>query len=404
MRKKIVGGLCILFMALLLSLPMCATAAEDTIKIAAMEPLSGTFKDIGERYLDGVVYAAKVINESGGLLGKKVEVIPVDTELKPDVATRKAQNLILKDGVKFFTGGTGSSVGAAMQQLAEKQNVIMVTYGMAAASMTGEKCNKNFFRACANTDQQSFALAQLIGKKGYKKVAIIAQDYSFGKEALSAFKKKLAQVNPSAVIVAELYHPAGTKDYAPYVSQLIAAKPDVIFTPNWGNDLSLLLKQGRPMGMKQKVFSYYINDEVTIEALGDDKLMIGNMGAEVYTLSIPTKKNQEFVAKFYKDKGYYPTWLRGKAYISTMFWAEAVKKAGTTDVEAVIKAWEGLTYDGPAGVWTMRACDHQAQMPLWYTEIVQKTKYFKHAFEVPAGKAEAKDVEVPCAETGCKMK
>ena len=398
--KKVLG---LLALSVLLVLAGSA-AAQDTIKIAAMEPLSGSFKDIGERYLDGVVYAAKVINESGGLLGKKVEVIPVDSELKPDVATRKAQNLILKDGVKFFCGGTGSSVGAAMEQLASKQNAIMISYGMAAASMTGEKCSRNFFRTCGNTDQHSFALADLIGKKGYKRVAIIAQDYSFGKEALSAFKKRLAQANPTAKIVAELYHPAGTKDFAPYASQLIAAKPDVIFTPNWGNDLTLLLKQGRPMGMKQKVFSYYINDEVTIEALANDGLMLGNMGAEVYTLSIPTKKNKDFVAKFYKDKGYYPTWLRGKSYLSTMFWAEAVKKAGTTDVNAVIKAWEGLSYDGPAGVWTMRACDHQAQIPFWYTEIVKKTPFFKHAFEAPAGMIAAKDVSVPCEQTGCKMK
>lgn len=399
MRKKL--GLLVLSVLVLLAVP---AAAQDTIKIGAVEPLSGSFKDIGERYLDGVVYAAKVINESGGLLGKKVEVIPIDSELKPDVATRKAQNLILKNGVKFFCGGTGSSVGAAMEQLATKQNAIMISYGMAAASMTGEKCSKNFFRTCGNTDQHSYALADLIGKKGYKKVAIIAQDYSFGKEALSAFKKRLAQANPSAKIVAELYHPAGTKDFAPYASQLIAAKPDVIFTPNWGNDLTLLLKQGRPMGMKQKVFSYYINDEVTIEALANDSLMIGNMGAEVYTLSIPTKKNKDFVAKFHKDKGYYPTWLRGKSYLSTMFWAEAVKKAGTTDVNAVIKAWEGLSYDGPAGVWTMRACDHQAQIPFWYTEIVKKTPFFKHAFEAPAGMIEAKNVSVPCEQTGCKMK
>ena len=403
MKKRLVYGLCFLSMVLILGLPVCATA-EDTIKLGVTEPLSGTFKDIGERYLDGVNYAVKVINDGGGILGKKVEVVPIDSELKPDVATRKAQNLILKDGIKFFCGGTGSSVGAAMEQLAEKQNVIMISYGMAAASMTGEKCTKNFFRTCGNTDQQSYALAGLVAKKGYKKVAIIAQDYSFGQEALAAFKKKLAQLSPSTKIVAELYHPAGTKDYGPYASQLIAAKPDVIFTPNWGNDLTLLLKQGRPMGMKQKVFSYYINDEVTIEALGNDELMIGNMGAEVYTLSIPTKKNQEFVAKFFKDKGYYPTWLRGKAYMSTMFWAEAVKKAGKTDVEAVAKAWEGLTYDGPAGVWTMRACDHQVQVPFWFTEIVKKTKYFNHAFEAPAGMVTAQSVEVPCAETGCKMK
>jgi len=403
MRRTFWGSLIILCMAVMLSLPVCALA-QDTIKIGATEPLSGTFKDIGERYLDGVLYAVKIINETGGLLGKKVEVIPIDSELKPDVATRKAQNFILKDGVKFFCGGTGSSVGAAMAQLAERQNVIMFTYGMDAASMTGEKCNKNFFRPGGSTDGRSFALAQLIAKKGYKKVGIIAQDYSFGKEAVAAFKKKMAAVSPDTKIVAELYHPAGTKDYAPYASQLIAAKPDVIFTPNWGNDLTLLLKQGRPMGMKQKLFSYYINDEVTVQALGDDSLIIGDMGAEIYTLSIPNKKNQEFVAKFKKDKGYYPTWLRGKAYIATMFWAEAVKKAGTTDVAAVIKAWEGLTYDGPAGVWTMRACDHQAQVPYWYVEIAKKNSYFKHAFEVPAGMTTAKSVEVPCEETGCKMK
>ncbi len=399
--KKMLG---LIALSVLLALAIPA-AAQDTIKIGATEPLSGTFKDIGERYLEGVQYAVKVINESGGLLGKKVEVIPIDSELKPDVATRKAQNLILKDGVKFFCGGTGSSVGAAMAQLAEKQNVIMFTYGMDASSMTGEKCNKNFFRPGGSTDGRSFALAQLIAKKGYKSVGIIAQDYSFGQEAVAAFKKKLAQIAPKTKIVAELYHPAGTKDYAPYASQLIAAKPEVIFTPNWGNDLTLLLKQGRPMGLKQKVFSYYINDEVMIKSLGDDKLIVGDMGAEVYVLSIPNKKNQEFVQKFYKDKGYYPTWLRGKSYMATMFWAEAVKKAGTTDVAAVIKAWEGLSYDGIAGTWTMRACDHQAQAPYWVVEIVKNNKFFKqHAFEGPATMIPAKDVEVPCEQTGCKMK
>lgn len=59
---------------------------------------------------------------------------------------------------------------------------------------------------------------------------------------------------------------------------------------------------------------------------------------------------------------------------------------------AVIKDWEGLTYDGPAGLWTMRACNHQAQMPFWFVEIAKKNKYFKHAFEVPTGKTEAKNV------------
>ncbi len=395
-------GLCVAFAAA--GSGPAGAASDDTIKLGSTEPLSGTFKDIGERYLEGVQYAAKVLNETGGLLGKKVEVVPIDSEMKPDVATRKATNLILKDGVKFFCGGSGSSVGAAMAQLAEKENVIMFTYGMAAASMTGEKCGSNFFRACGNTDQQSFALAQWVAKKGYKRVAIIAQDYSFGKEAVEAFKKKLSALNKSVTYVAEIYHPTATKDYAPYISQLITAKPDVVFTPNWGNDLTLLLKQGRPMGLKARFAVYYVNDDVMIKALGNDNYIIGDVGVEVYMLSIPTKKNQEFFEKFYKEKGYYPSWLRGKAYIATMFWAEAVKKAGTTDVPAVIKAWEGLSYDGPAGVWTMRACDHQAQLPFWQAEIVHNNKFYKHAYVGPASMITAKEVEVPCAETGCKMK
>jgi hypothetical protein len=176
----------------------------------------------------------------------------------------------------------GRLSGGEQQMLATARGLIlkiMFTYGMDASSMTGDKCNENFFRPGGSTDGRSFAIAQMLVLKGFQKFGIIAQDYSFGKEAVKAFKKKLMQLNPSAKIVAEIYHPLGTKAYASYARQLIAAAPDVIFTPNWGNDLTFLLKQGRPMGMKAKVASYYINDEVMIESLGDDNLTLGDMGA-----------------------------------------------------------------------------------------------------------------------------
>ncbi|MGC8494481.1 MAG: ABC transporter substrate-binding protein [Syntrophobacteraceae bacterium] len=394
----------VLALAFILTGPAFA-ASKGPIKLGVTEPLSGNFKDIGQHYLEGVQYAAKVINEKGGLLGRKIEVIPIDSELKPAVTVRKAQELILRDHVKFFCGGTGSSIGSAMSDLAKRQKVIMFTYGMGAASLTGKDCNRYFFRPTGNTDGQSYAIAGLIAKAGYKRIGIIAQDYSFGHEAVEAFTKKLAELNPSAKIVAKIYHPLGTMDFAPYVSQLIAAKPDVIFTSNWGNDLTLLFKQGEAMGLKTKVYGYYLNDDDMIKALGnDDKAILGDVGVETYMVSIPTAKNRAFVKKFYKDTGHYPTWLRGKAYMATMFWANAVKKAGSTNVNAVIKAWEGLTYNGPAGVYTMRACDHQAQVPFWYATIVQKNPYFKHAFVGPATMIPAASVSVPCDQTGCNMK
>jgi branched-chain amino acid transport system substrate-binding protein len=378
--------------------------AAEPIKLGVCEPLSGTFKDIGDRYLEGVEYAAKVINEQGGLLGRKVKVIPIDSELKPDVATRKATKLILKEKVKYFCGGTGSSVGGGMSVLAEKNNALMLSYGMAAASLTGKKCSRNFFRACLNTDTQSFALARWVAKSGHKKVLGIAQDYSFGHEAVEAFMKKVKELNPSIEIVGKLFHKAGEKDFAPYVSQIIGSGAEVVWTPNWGNDLTLLVKQGRTLGMKAKIACYYLNDEYLIESVADDSAIIGNITAEAYMLTIPTEKNREFIEGFYKEKGYYPSWLRGKAYTATMFWAEAIKKAGKDDVDAVIKAWEGLTYEGPAGTWYMRPCDHQAQIPVWIAEMVKESKFFKHAFVGEPKMIPAKDIEITCEETGCRMK
>jgi len=401
MKKRIVLSL-VISLVLIVAFVVTTTAqAADTIKIAAVEPLSGTFKDIGERYFSGVEYAVKVLNEQGGLLGRKVELIALDSELKPDVATRKATKLILKEGVKFFCGGTGSSVGGAMSVLAEKNNAVMISYGMAAASLTGPKCSRNFFRACLNTDQQSYALANWVATSGYKKIATVAQDYSFGHEATAAFLRKLKELNPSIEIVAELYHKAGEKDYAPYVSQVISSGAELVFTSNWGNDLTLLIKQAKPLGLKAKFVCYYLNDSYVIQGVGSDDAVLGSMTGESYMLSIASESNGKFVEGFYKDKGYYPSWLPGKSYVATMFWAAAVKKAGTDNVDAVIKAWEGLTFDSIAGEYYMRPCDHQVQCPVWIAEVVKENKFYKHAFVDVPKMIPAKDTEVPCEETGC---
>jgi branched-chain amino acid transport system substrate-binding protein len=393
---------CMALIALFVVSAVPSVWAAGPIKLAVMEPLSGTFKDIGDRYLEGVQYAARVLNAKGGINGQKVEVIPVDSELKPAVATTKATKLILTEGVKYFCGGTGSSVAGAMEVLAQRHSLIFFTYGMAAASLTGAKCSPNFFRVCANTDTQSAALATWVAAQGFKKVACIAQDYSFGKEATDAFIKKLKELNPNAQIVARVLHPIGTKDFAPYVSEIINSGAQVVFTSNWGSDLTLLLKQAKPLGLKAKFACYYLNDEDAITAIANDKAIIGSVTAEDYMLSIPGKANEKFIKGFKKAKGHYPTWLRGKAYLATMMWAEAVKKAGSTDVNAVRKAWEGLTYKGPAGTWVMRGCDHQVQQPVWTAKIVAKNPYFKHAYVGPATMVPPEKINVPCDQTGCK--
>ncbi len=392
----------VILVVLITFLAAPATRAADTIKLAVLEPLSGTFKDTGDRYLEGARYAAEVLNERDGINGMKVEIIPVDSEFKPAIAVNKATKLILKEGVKFFCGGTGSSVAGAMTMLAKKRELLFFTYGMEAANLTGEKCSPNFFRVCANTDTHSYALAHWVAEQGYKKVICIAQDYSFGKEAIDGFEKKLKAVKPDVEIVGKILHPTGTKDFAPYVTQIINSGAEVIFTPNWGSDLTLLLKQAKPLGLKAKFACYYLDDENNIAAIDNDDAVIGSVAAEGYLLTIPGAANQAFIEGFKKAKGHYPTGSRGKAYLAIMFWAEAVKKAGSTRVTDVKKAWEGLSYSGPAGLWTMRACDHQLQQPIWIARVVAENPFFSHAYLGPATKLAPDKVNVPCEETGCR--
>jgi branched-chain amino acid transport system substrate-binding protein len=403
MKHFTFASLILLAVILLASFPVTGRAAE-AIKLGVTEPLSGTFKNIGERYLEGVQYAAKVLNQQGGVLGRQIEVIPIDSELKPDVVTRKSTALILKDQVKYFCGGTGSSVGAAMSTVAEQNNAIMFSYGMDAASLTGQKCSKNFFRPGTNTDMHSYALAAYIAKSKFKKVYCIGQDYSFGYESIKPFISRIKKLNPSIEIVAEVYHPLGEKDFGPYVSRIVASGADLVFTTSWGNDLTLLVKQAKPFGLKAKFAGYYLSDEETVSAIGESELLVGSVASETYMLTIPTEENKKFIEGYYKDKGAYPFWLRGKSYNATMFWAEALKKAGTDDVNAVIKAWEGLSYKGTGGTMTMRACDHQAQVPIWIAEIVPQSKFMKLPYVGEPIMISAKDIEVSCEETGCKMK
>jgi branched-chain amino acid transport system substrate-binding protein len=396
---------CFILLSLTLTLSLIATSsfAAKTIRLGIVEPLSGTFKDQGDRYLAGAEFAVNEINANGGLLGQQIELFAIDSEVKPDVASRKASKLMLKKDVKFFAGGIGSSVGAAMSVLAQKNDAIMISYGMAAASLTGEKCSRNFFRTSLNTDNHSYAMAYWVANSGAKKVIAIGQDYSFGHEAIAAFNEKLKQLNPDIEIAKPIFHKIGEKDFAPYVSQVIASGAEIVFSPNWGNDLSLLIKQGKSLGLESKIVSYYLNDPYLVQGISDDDSVIGNITGDSYMVSVPTPENKAFTESFKKEKGYYPTGLTGKSYAAIKFWAEAVKKAGSTDVDEVINAWEGLTYKGVAGEMTMRAGDHQTIQPAWVATMVKDQPYFDHAFVSEPEMVPAEVTVVPLEATGCHM-
>lgn len=353
--------------------------ADDTVKLGVVTPRSGAYKaGIGDLYLEGTEFAVDEINAKGGVHGRKIEVIPIDSEWKPDVALKNVKKAIQEHNLKFFNCESSSEVANVLIKLMEENNALWFSSLVASAEFTGKDASRNFFRCNHNTDMVAHAVAASVAEKKYEKVFLIVQDYVFGHQARDAFCQALEQRHPTGKIVGTALHPLRHKDFAPYISQIMESGADVVVTTDYAGDLTLLLTTSHRMGCKKPFAAYYLNSAAQMKALGDD-VTVGHFTSESYLMTIPTEANRAFVRRFHEKNGYYPE-KQGKAYTATMFWAKAMAAADSLEVDDVIKAWEGLTYDGPAGKWTMRASDHQTLLPIWTAQVVRDNPYFEHAY------------------------
>jgi branched-chain amino acid transport system substrate-binding protein len=403
-RKLVTMGLTVL-LGIIMAIPVWAA---EPIKIAIFDPRSGPFKPTGDTYAAAIEFLAEEINESGGLLGRKVEIIEEDSQLKPDVAVRKATKNIM-EGVKFIATGTGTHIALALQQVAAKEKVIFFSYGAEGGEVTGKFCGSYTFRVSPNTEMRSQAIANFLATKPFRRFYAINMDYAFGHDAAQGFIRRVKQVMPDAKIVGDEYHPIANKDFGPYISKIIAAKPEVIFTGNWGVDLVNLIKQSRDLGMKAPFICYYLNDPIVVMPPLKEAA-IGSWACEAYMLTVRTPANKDFLRRWSEKKKFveaykWPFGSMGKAYNGTKFVTEAIKKAGKLDIPTIIKTWEGMPWEGITGPMVMRAEDHQVMMPLPVGEIVKTTgefypfPYVGEPYMVPIEKT-----TVPLGETGCTRK
>ncbi len=177
--------------------------AADTFKIATFEPMSGPFKYLGDLGVSSVEFHASKYNEEGGLLGKKIEIVPYDSQMKPDVAVKMATKALLEDKVNILCSQIGSHIAQALSQLARKHKVIYVNCGAEAASLTGADCNPYHFRVSLNTSSHCQALAAfLVASYPTSKNQPYTQDYNFGREARPEFQERSESISGPDVEIA----------------------------------------------------------------------------------------------------------------------------------------------------------------------------------------------------------
>jgi branched-chain amino acid transport system substrate-binding protein len=377
--------------------------AADTVNIVVLDPISGTMKDVGDRTVWGVQFAVDETNAAGGLLGKQIKLISEDTQMKPDVAARKAIRAIMEDKAQFILHNTSSAVAQALMDVAEKNKVIYLDLGAEADYLTGKNFTRYMFRTCFTTGNRARAYAEFFKTRPWRKFYLMNQDYAFGHAVADDFKKMITNEIPDAKIVGEDYAPIGQKDFAPYISKILASGAEIIFTGNYGADLANLIVQGAQMGIKLPVryATYFLDDDVQLPQTG--QAAVGSFVNSTYLPTINTPQNKAFVERWhkkFKDTNHpYPASNLGYTYNGAMFLFAAIKKAKSSDAEAVIKAWEGMEYNSLVGKQIMRACDHQIVMPGPVGEIEAKSRIFPFPFPDNPVMIPLDKVAVPVKET-----
>lgn len=403
-KNKVIArcmGLAIASAGVTLGIAQRVQAAEP-IKMLAIDVMSGPFKEEGEQYLAGVRFAVDQINRSGGINGRPIQLFVDDSELKPDVAQRKALHYVLDEHVKIIVGAVGTAITKSLAQVAHKNHVILAAYSGEADEITGKEFQPEVFRLVLSTTMHAKGTVAAFPKP-YKNVYLLNQDNAFGHSAAESYKKVLNQLDPGWKLVGDDYHPIATKDFAPYLQKVMSSGADVVLTGDYSADMTLLLKQAASFGVKQPFGNMFLSNPIAMREIGD--AAIGDFTSDIYMVGVDTPANKAFLQQwkaYNKDPKYtWPDFGIGKAYDAVMFVAAALKKAGSDDPDKVIHAFEGLTFDGPMGHQVMRACDHQIQSPVASATIVKgPTPFYPFASTGPVTLQPLEKVAVAPADTG----
>jgi branched-chain amino acid transport system substrate-binding protein len=340
--------------------------AEDTIKIAYIDPLSGGGASIGEVGLKTYKYLADEINAAGGLNGKKVEIVALDNKTNPQETLIQAQKAA-DQGIRIFTQGNGSAVGAALEGWVAKYNdrnpgkeIVYLNYAAVDPILTNDKCSYWHFRFDANSDIKMAALTSFMKDlPNVKKVYLINQDYSFGQSVRKQARAMLAEKRPDIEIVGDELHPLlKVTDFSPYVAKIKASGADTVITGNWGQDIALLLKAAADAGLQTDWYTYYAGG-----AGGPTAIKQTGLSHRVFEVveAIPNSNpetSQKWEADFRAKAGvglFYP-----RAVNEMRMLAKAVNAAKSDDPKAIAPVLEGMKTEGfDGGEISMRKDDHQ---------------------------------------------
>ena len=343
--------------------------AADTIKIGEINHFK-RLAAFAVPYKKGMELAIEQVNAAGGLLGKPLEVIYRDDQGKPGEAVKIAEELMTRDGAVMLTGSIFSHVGLAISSYAAEKKVLYLASEPLADSLTWAKGNKYTYRLRSSTYMQAAMLAEVAAKTDAKTFATIAPNYAYGKDAVAAFKKALLKLKPDVKFVAEQWPALFKIDAGAEAQAIERAKPDAIYNVTFGGDLAKFVREGSTRGLfdGREVFGLLTGEPEYLEPLKDEAPVGWNVtGYPWYDFTDGPAK--AFVDDYQAKHGESPKLGSLVGYMTIQSVAAAIKKAGSTETEALVSAFKGLELASPVGNIKYREQDNQSTMGAYVGKI-----------------------------------
>jgi branched-chain amino acid transport system substrate-binding protein len=347
-------------------------AAQQTIKIGELNSYKSqpAFLD---PYKKGWEMAIEEINASGGVLGKKLEMISRDDGANPGDAVRVAEELVTADGVNILCGTFLSNVGLAVTEFAGKKQVFFLAAEPLTDKITWQNGNHYTFRLRPSTYMQVAMLLPDALKANKNRWALVYPNFEYGQSAAAAFKEMMKAHQSDVEFVTEQASPLGKIDAGAVVQAIADAKPDGIFSALFGGDLIKFVREGTTRGA--------FKDRVVVDLLGGepeyldplkDEAPVGWIVTGYPWNEVDTPANKAFVAAYQNRYHDYPRVGSIVGYLTVQSIAAGIAKAGSTDTEKLVEAFRGLKMDGPFGPFYYRAIDHQSTLGAFVGKIALK--------------------------------
>ncbi|GAA4989962.1 urea ABC transporter substrate-binding protein [Kineococcus glutinatus] len=333
----------------------CVDTSGDTVKVGAVNSLSGATA-INETVIrDAIVMAVDEVNASGGVLGKQLELVAEDGASEPTVFAEKAEKLIDDDCVAAVFGGYTSASRKAMLPVFEDNDALLY-YGQ---QYEGLEDSENIFYSGATTNQQIIPALDYLKEQGVRSLYLVGSDYVFPRTS-NAIVKAYAEANGMEVL-GEDYTPLGSTDFSTIVNKVRAADADAVFNVVVGDSLVAFFREYANAGLTaadMPVISMCVGEE-EVRAIGAQNL-VGQLTSWNYYQTLDTPENTAFVERFKAAYGAERVTSdpMEAAYTGVMLWKAMVEKAGSFDVQAVQDAADGVTVTTPEGSVTVDGENH----------------------------------------------